>query len=77
MVPGRRLVDALLTAARAARRRGDTNGATAALERAEAAAADGPATRLRQVLSERSELAAEAGDLATAYELGRRALALG
>lgn len=74
---GKALVDALLTAARAARRRGDGVGATAALERAEAAAQDGPAARLRQVLSERSELAAEAGDHATAYELSRRALALG
>ncbi|MEA2518362.1 MAG: hypothetical protein QOF49_442, partial [Chloroflexota bacterium] len=33
--------------------------------------------RLRQVLSERSELAAESGDHASAYELSRRALALG
>ena len=71
------LVDALLTAARAARRRGDATGATAALERAEAVAMDGPVARLRQVLTERSELAAESGDLAAAYELGRRALALG
>ena len=71
------LVDALLTSARTARRRGDAGGAIAALERSEAAAADGPPARLRQVLSERSELAAEAGDHATAYELGRRALALG
>lgn len=71
------LVDALLTAARAARRRGDAGGASAALERAETAAKDGPPARLRQVLTERSEVAAEAGDHATAYELGRRALALG
>jgi transcriptional regulator with XRE-family HTH domain len=71
------LVDALLTAARTARRRGDPETATAALEQAEAQAMDGPPARLRQVLSERSELAAESGDHASAYEFGRRALALG
>ncbi|MBA2720001.1 MAG: helix-turn-helix domain-containing protein [Chloroflexi bacterium] len=70
------LVDALLTAARVARRLGDLGAATAALERAEQSSLDGPPARLRQVLTERSELAAETGDLATAYELGRRALAL-
>jgi transcriptional regulator with XRE-family HTH domain len=74
---GKALVDALLTAARTARQRGDAGAATTALEQAEVAAADGPPARLRQVLSERSELAAEAGDHAAAYELGRRALALG
>jgi transcriptional regulator with XRE-family HTH domain len=71
------LVDALLTSARAARRRGDGAGAAATLARAASAAEDGPAPRLRIVLSEWSELAAEAGDHATAYELSRRALALG
>jgi len=71
------LVDALLTSARTARRQGDAGAATVALERAEAAAVGGPPARLRQVLTERSELAAESGDHATAYELGRRALALG
>jgi transcriptional regulator with XRE-family HTH domain len=71
------LVDALRTTARIARRRGDRDTAAAALARAEEAALEGPPLRLRQVLTERSELAAEAGDHATAYELSRRALALG
>ena len=71
------LVDALRTTARVARRQGDRATAEAALIRAEHAAVDGPPLRLRQVLTERSELAAESGDHATAYELSRRALALG
>jgi transcriptional regulator with XRE-family HTH domain len=71
------LVDALLTVARAARLRGDRTLATATLERAVAAAEQGPAFRLRLVLTEWSELAAEAGDHQTAYDLSRRALALG
>ena len=71
------LVDALLTTARIARRRGDAAAAAATLVEAERAAASGPPARLREVLTERSELAAEAGDHAAAYELGRRALALG
>jgi tetratricopeptide (TPR) repeat protein len=71
------LVDALLTAARAARRQGRSDEARLALERAEQSAVDGPPARLRDVLTERSEVAAEAGDHATAYELSRRALALG
>jgi len=70
------LVDALLTLARTARRRNDPSAATAALERAAAAAEDGPLPRLRLVLTEWSELAAETGDHATAYELSRRALDL-
>jgi hypothetical protein len=70
------LVDALLTVARTARARGDREVAVQTLERAAAAAAEGPSTRLRVVLTEWSELAAEAGDHATAYELSRRALAL-
>ena len=36
----------------------------------------GRPSRLRRVLSERSDLAAEPGDHATAYELSRRALDL-
>ena len=71
------LVDALLTVARTARRRGDAEAAVVALERAAAIAENGPPARLRQVLTEWSELAAEAGDHAAAYELTRRALALG
>jgi tetratricopeptide (TPR) repeat protein len=71
------LVDALLTVARAARERGDHARAVAALERAAAVADDGPVARLRQVLTEWGDLAAEQGDHATAYELSRRALALG
>jgi transcriptional regulator with XRE-family HTH domain len=70
------LVDALLTVARAARRQGDRSAAIAALERAAGVAADSPPARLRQVLTEWSEIAAEAGDHAAAYELTRRALAL-
>jgi hypothetical protein len=49
----------------------------ATLERAATAAESGPVARLRLVLAEWSELAAEAGDHATAYQLSRRALALG
>ncbi len=71
------LIDALVTVARAARLRGDRALATATLERAVRAAETGPAFRLRTVLTEWSDLAAEAGDHATAYELSRRALALG
>ena len=70
------LVDALLTVARAARRQGDRLAAIAALERAAGVAADSPPARLRQVLTEWSEIAAEAGDHAAAYDLTRRALAL-
>jgi tetratricopeptide (TPR) repeat protein len=70
------VVDALLTVARAARLLGDPSAARAALERAAAAAQDGPTPRLRLVLTEWSELAAETGDHATAYELSRRALDL-
>jgi hypothetical protein len=70
------LVDALLTVARAARLRGDRELAAATLERAALAAKNGPAFRLRTVLTEWGDLAAEAGDHATAYDLSRRALAL-
>ena len=71
------LVDALLTVARTARLTGDPALASSALERATLAAERGPVFRLRLVLTEWSELAAEGGDHATAYELSRRALALG
>jgi transcriptional regulator with XRE-family HTH domain len=71
------IVDALLTRARVARRRGDAAGALAALERAETAAADGPTARLKAVLTERADVLAEGGDHAAAWELSKRALALG
>jgi transcriptional regulator with XRE-family HTH domain len=71
------LVDALLTVSRAARGRGELAVAAATLRRAAAAAEHGPTFRLRLVLTEWSELAAETGDHATAYELSRRALDLG
>ncbi len=71
------LVDALLTIARVARRRRDGPAAVATLERAATIAADGPTARLKLVLTEWGEVAAEAGDHATAYEISRRALALG
>jgi ATP/maltotriose-dependent transcriptional regulator MalT len=70
------LVDALLTVARAARRSGNHKLAFETLERASAKAEGGPAARLKLVLSEWSELAAETGDHATAYQLSRRALDL-
>jgi tetratricopeptide (TPR) repeat protein len=71
------VIDALLTVARAARRQGDTPQAFATLERAAREAEDGPVARLRLVLTEWGELAAETGDHETAYQLSRRALALG
>jgi tetratricopeptide (TPR) repeat protein len=71
------LVDALLTVARAARLSGDRERALATLERAAGVAAGGPSARLRRVLTDWGDLAAEGGDHATAYELSRRALALG
>ena len=70
------LVDALVTLARTARRQGDVKLAFATLERASAIAEGGPAARFRLVLTEWSELAAETGDHATAYQLSRRALDL-
>ncbi|HEX5824926.1 MAG TPA: helix-turn-helix domain-containing protein [Candidatus Limnocylindrales bacterium] len=72
---GRAELSALLTGARAARRRGEVGEATSLLETAAALAEQGPAARLREVLTEWGELAAESGDHARAYELSRRALA--
>jgi transcriptional regulator with XRE-family HTH domain len=69
-------LSALLTGARAARRRGQTAEATSLHETAVALAEQGPPPRLREVLTEWGELAAESGDHARAYELSRRALAL-
>ena len=71
------LVDALLTRARVARARGDADGAIGFLERAASVAAEGPAARLRVVLTEWSDVLAEGGDHARAYELSKRALNLG
>jgi transcriptional regulator with XRE-family HTH domain len=69
-------LSALITGARASRQRGDAVTATSLLETAVTLAEKGPTTQLREVLTEWSELAAEAGDHARAYELSRRALAL-
>jgi tetratricopeptide (TPR) repeat protein len=71
------LIDACLTTAQAARRTGDGDAAVAALRRASEVAEGGPPAWLRRVLTEWSEVAAEAGDHAGAYALSRRALALG
>lgn len=73
---GRARLSALLTAARAARASGDASRAVELLETATTLAESAPRARLRQVLTEWSELAAESGDHARAYELSRRALAL-
>jgi tetratricopeptide (TPR) repeat protein len=69
-------VSALLTGARAARRAGNRERASELLQRAAELAESAPPARLREVLTEWSELAAETGDHARAYELTRRALAL-
>jgi len=69
-------ISGLLTGARAARQTGDAATAVGLVERAARLAEQGPAPRLREVLTEWSELAAEAGDHARAYELSRRALAI-
>jgi transcriptional regulator with XRE-family HTH domain len=68
-------ISGLLTGARAARQAGDSATAIELIEHAASLAEQGPAPRLREVLTEWSELAAEAGDHARAYELSRRALA--
>jgi hypothetical protein len=69
-------ISGLLTGARAARQAADAATAVGLIERAASLAEQGPAPRLREVLTEWSELAAEAGDHARAYELSRRALAI-
>ena len=69
-------LSSLLTAARAARRAGDRDAASAMLADAASLAESAPPGRLREVLTEWSELAAESGDHAGAYELTRRALAV-
>ena len=70
------LVDALFTSGRIARQRGDQDAAIEMLQRAAAIAENGPPARLRGILGEWSEIAAEAGDHATAYQLSKRALEL-
>jgi hypothetical protein len=69
-------ISGLLTQARARRLLGDTAQAGAILSDAAELARKGPKPRLRDILSEWSELMAESGDVAKAYELSREALAL-
>jgi len=69
-------VAAMLTEARAARARKDNARAAEILAAVAALAKKGPKARLREVLTEWSELLAETGDLPAAYELSRQALAL-
>jgi len=69
-------ISGLLTQARAKRLQGDTSQAAAILSGAAELARSGPKPRLRDILSEWSELMAESGDVAKAYELSREALAL-
>jgi ATP/maltotriose-dependent transcriptional regulator MalT len=69
-------ISGLLTQARARRLQGDTAQAAAILGSAAELARSGPKPRLRDILSEWSELMAESGDVAKAYELSREALAL-
>jgi transcriptional regulator with XRE-family HTH domain len=69
-------ISGLLTQARAHRLRGDTAQAATVLAAAADLARGGPAPRLREILSEWSELMAESGDVTRAYELSREALAL-
>ena len=69
-------ISGLLTQARAKRLLGDTAQAATILSDAAELARNGPKPRLRDILSEWSELMAESGDVAKAYELSREALAL-
>ena len=69
-------ISGLLTQARAHRLSGDTAQAAAILGEAAELARTGPTPRLREILSEWSELMAESGDVTRAYELSREALAL-
>jgi transcriptional regulator with XRE-family HTH domain len=69
-------ISALLTEARAARAQGDGDRAARILAGAADLARGGPRPRLREILSEWSELLAQAGDHQRAYELSREALAL-
>ena len=69
-------ISALLTEARAARSTGDRARAGEILANTVELARGGPKARLRELLSEWSELLAEAGDHQRAYELSREALTL-
>jgi len=69
-------ISGLLTQARAHRLRGDPAAASEVLSAAAELARGGPKPRLREILSEWSELMAETGDVTRAYELSREALAL-
>jgi transcriptional regulator with XRE-family HTH domain len=69
-------VSGLRTQARAHRLRGDNATAATVLASAAELARGGPKPRLREILSEWSELMAESGDVGRAYELSREALAL-
>ena len=69
-------ISALLTQARTARAGGDAGRAAEVLGGAVELARSGPKPRLREILSEWSELLAESGDLQRAYELSREALGL-
>jgi transcriptional regulator with XRE-family HTH domain len=69
-------VSALLTQARAARVAGERDRSAAILESAAGLARGGPPAHLREILSEWSDLLAEAGDHERAYALSREALAL-
>jgi transcriptional regulator with XRE-family HTH domain len=69
-------ISGLLTQARAHRLRGDHAEAGAVLGVAADLARNGPKPRLREILTEWSELVAESGDVQRAYELTREALAL-
>jgi tetratricopeptide (TPR) repeat protein len=69
-------ISALLTEARIERTRGDAARAAEVLGGAVELARSGPKPRLREILTEWSELLAESGDHQRAYELSREALAL-
>jgi transcriptional regulator with XRE-family HTH domain len=69
-------ISGLLTHARAHRFRGRHDEASAILGEAADLARRGPKPRLREILTEWSELMAERGDIGRAYELSREALAL-
>jgi tetratricopeptide (TPR) repeat protein len=69
-------ISALLTGARAARASGDLASAGEVLATAAELARNGPRPRLRDILTEWSELLAESGDHEGAYRLSREALAL-
>jgi transcriptional regulator with XRE-family HTH domain len=73
---GKAEVSALFTEARAARAAGDKARAAEVLAVVAGLAKDGPKSRLREILTEWSELCAESGDLPKAYELSRQALSL-